>query len=177
MLNLELDFTKSVPRYNATLLGALFLLITLVAAFFIYQQQLLSKEIQRKNSQLSNAQHVRSQDKANPDLERQLSEGYQTQRSLNMYWEPMLSALEHAQQENASIKLLSIQPKPEKGELLIAGEASEFDALVKYLNSLRQQSGLGEAVLLNQHWEQSASDENSAKYDKLLFNLSVIWRP
>ena len=174
---LALDFTRPVPRYNLIVMGVLFVLVALMTAFFVFQQQQLNDVMKRKNSQTTSMENVQTQSKANPDLERQLSAAQQTQRSLNMPWESMLAALEQSQRENVSIKLLSIQPKPEKGEVLITGEAPEFDASVKYLNSLRQQPGLGDAVLLNQHWEQTAGAENSTEHDKLMFNLSVIWLP
>jgi hypothetical protein len=158
-------------------IGALFLLIAIVTTFLVYQQQLMSKKIERSYSQAINERDTRPQLKVNPDLERQLSVARQTQRSLNVHWEIMLSALEQVQQENPSVKLLSIQPQPEKGQVLIAGEVSEFDALIKYLNKLRQQPSLGDAMLLNHHWEQSINAENAVAYDKLVFNLSVIWLP
>jgi nitrate reductase NapAB chaperone NapD len=177
MHHLELDFTRPVPRYNQVLLGALLVLVIVLTTFFVYQQQLLSKEIDRKKNQIINKQDFKSRNMHNPELERQAGEAHQTQRNLNIPWGSMLSALESAQKENLNIRLLSVQPKPEKGEVLIAGEATEFDALVNYLNSLRQQPGMGDAVLLNQHWEQSIDVEDTVKHDKLMFNLSVIWLP
>jgi hypothetical protein len=70
-----------------------------------------------------------------------------------------------------------LQPKPEKGEVLITGTALEFDDLVKYLNSLRKQPGFGDAILLNQHWEQNGDASNADGQDNLMFNLSVVWLP
>jgi hypothetical protein len=177
MQHLALDFTKSAPRYNAVVVVCLFLCVALITAFFVLQQQQLSNEIARITRQKTGVQVAGIPAKSSPDLERKISATHQTLRALNMPWEPMLSALEQAQQENPNIKLLSIQPKPEKGEVVISGVAPEFDALVKYLNSLRLQPGLGDAVLLNQHWEQNGGAENAAGQDKLMFNLAVVWLP
>jgi hypothetical protein len=177
MHHLELDFTQPVPRFNQFLLGSWLVLVILLATFFVYQQQLLNKEIERQKNQIMSKQDFNPQNKLNPELERQMSEAHQIQRNLNLTWESMLSSLESAQKENLSIMLLSVQPKPEKGEILISGEAPEFEALVRYINSLRQQPSLGDAMLLNQHWEKSIGDKDAVKNDKLMFNLSVIWLP
>ena len=177
MQHLALDFTKPVPRYNAAVMVCLFLCVVLITAFFVLQQRQLSNEIARINRQKTGVQDAGTPARSTPDLERKISATHQTLRALNMPWEPMLSALQQSQQENPNIKLLSIQPKPEKGEVLIAGVAPEFDALVKYLNSLRQQPGLGDAVLLNQHWEKNVGAENAVGQDVLMFNLAVMWLP
>lgn len=176
MQQLALDFAKPVPRYNAVIMMALLLLATLITTFFVLQQQQLSDEIHHANQQaagLKNAGELHS--KISPELELQMSAAHQIQHTLNTPWESMLNALEQAQQESQGIRLLSIQPKPEKGEVLIGGIAPEFDVLVKYINSLRQQHGLGEAVLLNQHWEQNSNGADEAGQDSLMFNLSVVW--
>lgn len=176
MQQLALDFAKPIPRYDAVIMMVLLLLATLFTTFFVFQQQRLSDEIYHANQQAAgvrNAGELRS--KISPELELQMSAAHQIQHALNTPWESMLNALEQAQQENQGIRLLSIQPKPEKGEVLIAGIAPEFDVLVKYLNSLRQQHGLGDAVLLNQHWEQSGNAADVAGQDNLMFNLSVAW--
>lgn len=178
MKQLALDFANPVPRYNAVIIAILLLLVGSIANFFVLQQQQINGEIDRINHQAAGAQKAgRAQSGANPELERQVSAARQVQRALNMPWEPMLNALEQAKQDNPSIRLLSMQPKPEKGEVLINGTAPEFDALVKYLNSLRQQPGLGDAVLLNQHWEQNGDEANADGQDGLMFNLSVVWLP
>lgn len=176
MQQLALDFAKPVPRYNVVIMMVLLLLATLVTAFFVYQQQQIRDEIDHTNQQaagVGNAGELRA--RISPELELQMSAAHQIQHMLNTPWGTMLNALEQAQKENQDIKLLSIQPKPEKGEVLITGISPEFDVLVEYINSLRQQHGLGEAVLLNQHWEQSDNVTNEAEQDNLMFNLSVVW--
>lgn len=178
MKTLALDFANPVPRYNAVMIAVLLLLAGLIATFFVLQQQRLSDEIDRINQQVAGAQNTgRPKSGANPELERQMSAARQTQRALNIPWERMLNALEQAKQDNAGIRLRSLQPKPEKGEVLITGTAPEFDALVKYLNSLRQEKGLGDAILLNQHWDQNGDAANADGQDNLMFNLSVVWLP
>ena len=173
MRYLALDFAKPTPRYNIAVMWGLLLSVSLTMAFFVIQQQHFTGEIRRISQQKVGMQ-ARVTSKTNPDIALQLSAAQETQRALNMPWEKMLSALEQAQQENPSIRLLSVQPKPEKGVILISGVTAEFDVLVKYLNSLRQQPSLGDAVLLNQHWEQ---DVSATSQDKLMFNLSVAWLP
>lgn len=172
MQQLTLDFCRPVPRYDVVIMAVLLLLATLITTFFVFQHQRLSDEISQINQQVAGVKHSGElQSRISPELDLQMSAAYQIQHTLNMPWEAMLNALEQAQQENQGIKLLSIQPKPEKGEVLIVGIAPEFGVLVKYINNLSQQHGLGEAVLLNQHWEQS---EVTGQGD-LMFNLSVVW--
>lgn len=178
MQQLTLDFAKPVPRYNVVIMAVLLLLATVITTLFVFEQQRLSDEIRQANQQAAGAERAGElRSRISPELELQMSAAYQIQHTLNMPWEEMLNALEQAQQENQGIRLLSIQPKPEKGEVLIVGIAPEFGVLVKYINSLRQQHGLGEAVLLNQHWEQNSNAADVTGQDNLMFNLSVIWVP
>jgi hypothetical protein len=178
MKTLALDFANPVPRYNTVMIVVLLLLAGSVMTFFVLQQQKFVGEIDRINRQVAGAKNAGSVKSAlNPELERQTSAARQTQRALNIPWEGMLNALELAKQGNAGIRLRSLQPKPEKGEVLITGTALEFDDLVKYLNSLRKQPGFGDAILLNQHWEQNGDASNADGQDNLMFNLSVVWLP
>lgn len=176
MQHLTLDFTRPAPRYSVAMMWGLLLCFGLVTIFFVVQQQQLSNEINRIHQKNLAAQETNRPVKINPDVAFQLSAVQKTQYALNIPWEKMLTALEQAQLENLKVQLLSVQPKPEKAEILISGVVLSFDELAKYMNSLRLQPGLGDVVLLSQHWEQNVDSDNIVTQDQLMFNLSVVWQ-
>lgn len=174
---LTLDFVQPSPRYNMVLIITLFMLSLLTAVVLLTQQQQWAEEIKKKNSQVTTVKQSALSTAITMEEALKIKHAHQVQSTLNRPWSVLFKALEHAQEDNPSVRLLSVQTKPEKGQVLLAGEVPEFDALVKYTNSLREQAGLGEISLLNQHWEITADNEHAEQNEKLMFNISVIWLP
>ncbi len=174
---LALDFVQPAPRYNMVLIITLFMLSLLTAVVLLTQQQQWAEEIKKKNSQVTTVKKSALSKAITMDEALKIKHAHQVQSALNQPWSVLFKALEQAQADNPAVRLLSVQTRPEKGQVLLAGEVPEFDALVKYTNSLREQTGIGEISLLNQHWETSADNEGSEQNEKLLFNISVIWLP
>ncbi len=177
MPNLALDFVKPAPRYSMLVMTSLLSVLALTAIVLVLQQRQWAGEINEKNSQANLAGKTTMSAGAVQNEALGIKYAHQVQQALNQPWHSLLNALEQAQKDNNGIKLLSIQPKPERRQVLLGGQANEFDALMQYLESLRKQPGLGEVVLLNQHWEESAASEDSGQAEMLIFNLSAIWQP
>lgn len=174
---LALDFVQPAPRYNMVLIIILLMLSLLTAVVLLTQQQQWAEEIKTKNSQVTTLNQPALSVAISMDEDSKIKHAHQVQSMLNQPWSVLFNALEHAQADNPAVRLLSVQTRPEKGQVLIAGEVPEFDVLVKYTNSLREQAGLSEVSLLNQHWEVTADNEHADQKEKLMFNISVIWLP
>lgn len=174
---LALDFVQPAPRYNMAVMVSLLSLSVLTAGILLIQQQQWADEITKKNSQATHVKKIEFTRGVNMDEALSVKHAHQVQNTLNQPWGVLFKALEQAQMDNPDVRLLSVQPKPEKRQVLISGAVPEFDELVKYTNSLREQTGIGEISLLNQHWEESADNDHSGQSEKLMFNISVIWLP
>lgn len=147
------------------------ILLSTVTGFLIYDYQQLQSTINTKTeSANANAGKARSL-KLSPEFERKVTIAHETQRALNKPWEGVFIAIEHAQFANPEIHLLSVEPNPAKAEIVITGQTSKFDTLVRYMSSLRAQPVLGEAVINNQREEFPASGQ-----EILSFTLTVVWK-
>lgn len=167
MRPLQLDFSQYRARRRSLFGVAALLVSSALLAVALLQQRAIEARI----TQLETAASMNSVS-AGP---RQLSEAQQreikvaldAQRALNLPWQPLLGALEKVQ--DGKVQLLALQPNPLKGEVVLNGEAANFDVLMAYLKALRAQPVFTDVVLVNQR--QVAEDGRRS----LAFTLAAEW--
>lgn len=165
MKHLQLDFSPYSPRLR-NIVGGVTLVACLLAGFWLLADQ------RNLNEQISQYQ---DQSIGRAGLRRPIASAEERQadeavRALNMPWETMLNALEQVQATSAGVHLLTVQPNPAKGEVLLGGEAEDFSILMDYTKALRAKPQFSEVVLVNQR----LADENSQT--RLAFTLVGHWK-
>ncbi len=171
MRDLDLNFAAPFRQFNIVAMVLLASVLSIFSGFLLYQHQQLRHSIQAKNEAMSMGSVAKPVAMENPALEHSMALAHDAQYALNLPWQPMFAALELAQLANPEIHLLSIRPNPSKPEIIIIGETSNFDALLQYMNDLRAQPVLGEAVLVNQR--SNTLDQGASR---LGFTISVGWK-
>lgn len=96
-----------------------------------------------------------------------------TLRQLNIPWHSLLTTLEQVQMQHPQIKLVSLQPNPNKNTLILSAEASHFAAMMTYVESLKQQKTLQQVTLVNQAALENDSEGQASK--TLAFTLQAEW--
>lgn len=96
-----------------------------------------------------------------------------TLRQLNIPWHSLLTTLEQVQTQHPQIKLVSVQPNPNKNALILSAEASNFAAMMAYVESLKQQKTLQQVTLLNQNAVEN--DNEGQAHKALAFTLHAEW--
>lgn len=174
---LDLNFAQPCRRFNLSLMLMLAIMLAIIAAFLVYQHQSIAQQITAKSNTRSTGSLTTVEVAPSATLLHSIALAHETQHALNRSWMLMLNTLEQVQIANPEVKLLSIQPNPGKSEIIITGQTAKFDDLVQYQNSLHNQVGLGEAVLLNQRTD--VLETNDARTPKSLigFTLAVGWKP
>ena len=169
MKRLQLDFSPYSTRLR-NIVGGVTLVACLLAGFWLLaDQRNLNERISQYQDQQYQDQSVgRTGLRSTPSIEeRQADEAVQ---ALNMPWDTMLSALEQVQAKNSGVHLLTVQPNPTKGEVLLGGEAEDFSILMDYTKALRAKPQFSEVVLVNQR----LADEDSQT--RLAFTLLAHWK-
>lgn len=165
----DLDFSTRCRPFNQMALWIVALLLALACALVLQLSRAAQSEIAAKEADQPSSQSLTPR---LSDAEvHSLQLAHETQKALNIPWQPMLSALEKAQSVSPEIRLLSVQPNPSKGEININGIVSSFNALSQYIEALKAQPEFGDAVLNNQHWGEAPVGQ-----EKLGFTLTVTWR-
>ncbi len=169
--HLDIDFATSCQKYSPSGMMLFFILMLLLLGSTIYYDRALKAEIDgRSGTDVANITPNRHDPL--PSLEHSLQLAHETENSLNLQWESQFGALEQAQVENPEIRLLSIQPNLSRSEIALTGESPNFNSIVKYIDSLRNQPALGDAVLVNQRKDTVETD----KSDAIEFTISVGWK-
>jgi hypothetical protein len=164
MKRLQLDFSPYSTRLR-NIVGGVSLVACLLAGFWLLAGQ---RNLNERISQYQDQSVGRTGLRSTPSIEeRQADEAVQ---ALNMPWDTMLSALEQVQATNSGVHLLTVQPNPAKGEVLLGGEAEDFSILMDYTKALRAKPQFSEVVLVNQR----LADEDSQT--RLAFTLLAHWK-
>lgn len=171
MKRLQLDFSQRRPHLRR-LIGTLAAIgIGMLLALMLLQYRDVSARIAEQEAVLDAAKITTAgrttglSEKEQQELKMALD----AQRLLNLPWEPLLGALEQAQMGDR-IHLLSVQPNLLKGEIALAGEAVNFEALMSYLKALRAQPVFSDVVLVNQRQVEQGGRQS------LAFTLAAEWK-
>ncbi len=98
----------------------------------------------------------------------EVAQANQVVRQLSQPWNTLFIAVETSGGEK--IALLSLEPDPNKGTVIIGGEAKDLDALLKYVRQLTAREVFGNVFLQN-HEIQQADPEKP-----LRFSLLAEWK-
>jgi hypothetical protein len=172
MKSLHLDFA-SRTRHERSMAGmaTAFVLFLLVAGLVMKHRDILDHIARLEASADATNAHKNSR-RALPDATEQgeIRAVQEAQHALNMPWNDLLHALEQAQSRNGKISLIAVQPNPVKGEVAVSGEAADFNVLMDYVKSLREQKVFSDVVLVNQRWVEEDGEQ------RLGFALSAGWK-
>lgn len=169
MKRLDLDFSPYKARRRLHIgIFALFLTL-LVGAFLLMQQQKLNRLLNEVSATRTLPSHAdtKADLRLNNIAEKQASV---VMVSLQRPWLAMFDALEQAQSANEAVHLLSIQPNPAKGEVMLTGEATDFSSLLSYISKLKEQSQFVDVALISQR--RVERDHQPA----LAFSLMIQWK-
>ena len=170
MKQLQLDFSQYQARLRNTVGGAA-LVACLLGGFALLasqrslNQQIAQYDVQHEGVAVSRTAH-------DPLMLAEEKQAREAERALNMPWNPLFGALEQVQTVSSGIHLLSIQPNPVKGEVVLGGEAENFSILMDYVKALRAQPQFPDVGLVNQRLADPAASES-----RLAFTLQAQWKP
>ncbi len=168
---MHIDFAHPIKRYPAWARLALFVLgILSVLALFMAIKQVNTKIIAH------NLAIAAKQNQAKPiglDAQSGASQdvAIKTQQHLNMPWLETLSMLEAVQANHQNISLLSAAPNAAKAEIVLMGEAQQFDDISLLLADLKKQPMINDAVLQNQQLFETETGKQVVQ-----FNVVLAWK-
>jgi hypothetical protein len=167
---LDLDFSSKCRPFNPLVLWGIAAALCLLLALILQQSQVMKTAIAAREAADGRLSETTAPRLSEAEIH-SLQLAHETQKSLNIPWQPMLAALEKAQAANPEMRLLTVQPNPSKGEININGVVSNFNILAQYIEALKAQPEFGDAILTNQHWNEAPVGQ-----EKLGFTLTVEWK-
>lgn len=171
MKQLQLDFSPYQARLRNTLGGAALVVCLLAGFALLASQRNLDQRIARYAAQQEQPGKRGANAARDPLLLAEEKQAREAGSALNMPWNPLLGALEHVQSVSSGIHLLSVQPNPAKGEVMLGGEAENFSTLMDYVKALRAQAQFSDVVLVNQRLTEEAESQT-----RLAFTLQAQWK-
>jgi len=171
MKRLQLDFSPHHLRLRNTLGGAAVMLCLLAGFALLASQRSLDQRIARYAAQQEQPGKRGVNAARDPLLLAEEKQAREAQQALQMPWDAMLGALEHVQSGSFGIHLLSVQPNPAKGEVVLEGEAKDFSTLMDYVKNLRAQAQFSDVVLVNQRLVEASESQTG-----LAFTLQAQWK-
>ncbi len=141
--------TRNKGESTALLTFVLLSVATILGLLATAYHQQLNTEITRLQAE-SEANHPALTIMPNPALNETLALAHETESSLNIQWVKTLNALEQAQLENRNIALTRMSPNKFKQEVLLLGQANDFDVITHYIKSLESNPLLTDVTLLKQ---------------------------
>ncbi len=172
MKRLQLDFSPHRARLRNVIGGAALTVCLLAGLALLAGQRNLDQRITRYA-----VQHEQPWKRMGANARRDplmLSEEKQTreaQHALDLPWNALLGALERVQSASSGVHLLSVQPNPAKGEVVLGGEAENFSILMNYVKALRAQPQFYDVVLVNQRLAPETTSQG-----RLAFTLLAQWK-
>jgi hypothetical protein len=172
MKRLQLDFSPHRTRLRNTMGGVVFVVCLLAGFALLASQRSLDERISQYAAQQDQpGKRMGSNARRTPLLLAEEKQAREAQHALDMPWNSLLGALEQAQSVSSGVHLLSVQPNPAKGEVMLAGETEDFATLMDYVKALRTQPQFFDVVLVNQ---RLTDDKNQTR---LAFTLLAQWKP
>ena len=171
MKRLQLDFSPHRARLRNTLGGAALMACLLAGFVLLADQRNLDQRISQYTQQEQPGKRAGSNTRPDPLLLSEEKQAREAQHALDMPWNDLLGALEQVQSASFGIHLLSVQPNPARGEVVLGGEADDFATLMDYVKALRAQPQFYDVVLVNQRLTETAGQT------RLAFTLLAQWKP
>ena len=171
MKALEIDFAHHVKRYPAWIrLGLLAAgLASLLALMAIVNQ--VKTQITTQTAGVLAKQNKLQPVKLDAQFSTTLDVATKTQQHLKMPWLETLSMLETVQANHQNIALLSATPNAAKAEIVLLGEAQQFDDITLFLAELKKQPMVTDAVLQNQQLFDTETGKQVVQ-----FNVVLAWK-
>lgn len=169
---LELDFLKE-PRPPTWAGWALFVLTLAFAADVGLSYVALTKEVARKEARLAALGERAAPENfvktvARPVSAEELAFARETIQRLSMPWDNLFAALEAAQIEG--VVLLSIEPEPQTGTVILIGEAKDYLKALSYVGTLEDQKTLKRVHLVRHEAKREGRER------PVVFTVSAAWR-
>lgn len=172
MKRLQLDFSPHRAHLRNVIGGAALAVCLLAGLALLASQRNLDQRIARYAVQQEQPwKRMGSNARRDPLI---LSEEKQTREALHaldMPWNALFGALERVQATSSGVYLLSVQPNPDKGEVVLGGEAENFSILMNYVKALRAQPQFYDVVLVNQRLAPESTGQGH-----LVFTLLAQWK-
>lgn len=120
-----------------------------LAVIFIALPVMHYRQIAQEIARLEQESAVLANSMANPAVMISLKDDGSSKfmKHLNAPWETLLSGLENAAYDKAT--LLSMQPNLTRGEAVLLGEAARYADVLDYIERLKDQPGFMQAYLTN----------------------------
>jgi Tfp pilus assembly protein PilN len=166
MQAIHIDFcrTRRTPRWAAPVLMLLaFALCGDVAVSFLQ-----ARTAYLKNEQALAALDPRSYRPARTASAEEIAAAKDTLQRLSMPWDRLFGALEAAATDQ--VALLSIEPDPKAGTVLISGDSKDYLAALTYVLNLSRTEALGRVQLARHELKK---DQGNA----VGFSISATWAP
>lgn len=173
MRALKLDYRDNNSLHNW--LGYLLLALVLALAVFIYlhfsalRQQ--TNVVQSQIDEIDNRVHVKPANNHSDMPPQKLAEVFKfsnrTIHQLNLPWSVLFSQLEKAKDDG--VALLSVEPNANSTTIKVAGEAKNYEAMLRYVRTLSEQ-GVFQGVYLTDH---KMDEQNPDK--PIRFSLEASW--
>lgn len=167
------DFSFIGPKRSPSLVGWVLLLIGTIAIAFTVDRWSASKDaldlanirLQTRLAMIPAERAVKPVVEITPEMEMKAQQEQQITKALNLNWEQLFAALEVSQTND--ISLLSLQPDPRRGLVMLNGEARNMAAVITYQRKLT--ANLHDVVLTTHEVQQQNPQQ------PVRFSISARW--
>lgn len=166
---IDIDYAQQGRKLPTLLTLALVAGAVLIGMMTAAHNEKLNTNIQRLEAVANTSDNTLSI-MPNPALNETLALARETEGNLNIEWVKLLGALEQAQLDNRNIALTNINPNRYKQEVLLLGQANDFDLITRYIKSLESNALLSDVTLLKQ------SIDTDSDFAKINFTITVRWQ-
>ncbi|MFW5450508.1 MAG: hypothetical protein ACKE9I_02815 [Methylophagaceae bacterium] len=172
MTMLTLDFSKQKQRRRQQSNLILVTILILIAFGLVLEHQRIKTSIIEIEDSMVVSQQRRPviQAQATAQDIKDLKSAKLLQAKLNFPWQGLLSSLEMVKKISPKISLMTIQPNPNKGEVLIAAEAANLQIMLDFVDALAKQTVFNDVLLVNQRRLGLGSKQG------LSFTVKIRWQ-
>ena len=148
MRSISLDFIKR-PRFSARLIALIWLgLIFVALSYWLHEQKAVELyRMQKKLAVLKQAGQAMPKNTSTPESQSVQKEIGSALQRLALPWGTLFVAIEAP--SNESVVLLELQPDVERSQVLLTGEAKDFESLGRYVEELEDQEVLNNVYLVS----------------------------
>jgi hypothetical protein len=172
MSRLDIDFTCEAKLYLIWLrLGLLLAGVALLVVLWMWARQ-LQVGIAQQSVQLQARQPAAASGKIDPHLADRIAVAARVQQSLQAPWLQALAQLEIVKSRYPGLQLLNVTPNRSKAEIIVTGEARQFDTITAFLQDLKKSAQFSDAVLQNQR----LYEPENGRAPVYNFNAQLAWR-
>lgn len=174
-LELELIHSSSFRLSKSTSLGAMTIFVGCTIAIFMWKsylveqakQSAIENQVQRMQVAQRKSAHTKTVTSYSQINAEELNALQLSAHELAIPWNDLFSALEQSGMND--IALLGLQPDIKKQQVIISGEAKDYQSIILYINRLAKQPVLTEVYL------QKHAINDSDKDKPVRFSLFAHW--